>query len=65
MNYSAFAHLNTEKVAQYRAVLEVFRDARERFVIALRPMDVLAALGERSRGTDAASCVASAGPVRR
>jgi uncharacterized protein (TIGR02677 family) len=62
MNYSAFAHLNTEKVAQYRAVLEVFRDARERFVIALRPADVRAALGERIHEAETESSVARAGP---
>ena len=62
MNYSAIAHLNTEKAPQYRAVLEVFRDARERFAIALGTADVQAALGERIQGEEAESSVARTGP---
>lgn len=49
VTYSVFAHLNADKVAQYRAVLGAFTTARARFVIALRPADVLAALEERTR----------------
>ena len=53
MTYPAFAHLNADKVNQYRAVLGVFTTARERFVIALRPADVVAALEEGSRSSSA------------
>jgi uncharacterized protein (TIGR02677 family) len=49
MTYSALTHLNADKVDQYRAVLGVFTTAREQFVIALRPADVVAALAEGSR----------------
>ena len=51
--YSVFGHLNADKVAQYRAVLGAFTTARERFVIALRPADVLTALEERARAVAA------------
>ncbi len=53
MIYSVFAHLNADKIAQYRAVLGVFTTARERFVIALRPTDVTTALEERARAMSA------------
>lgn len=49
ITYSVFAHLNADKVDRYRAVLGVFTTARERFVIALRPADVVVALEEGSR----------------
>ena len=49
ITYSVFAHLNADKVDQYRAVLGVFTTARERFVIALRPADVVVALEEGGR----------------
>lgn len=42
--FSTFAHLNAEKVVLYRAILDVFRAERERFMIALRPGDVHQAL---------------------
>ncbi len=44
-NYSVFAHLNVEKSALYRAILGVFVAERTRFVISLRPTEILAALG--------------------
>lgn len=40
----AFAHLVAERAALYRAVLDVFVEARGRFQAYLRPADVLAAL---------------------
>jgi uncharacterized protein (TIGR02677 family) len=42
--YSAFAHLNAEKSALYRAILGVFVAQRARFVISLRPAEILAGL---------------------
>lgn len=41
--YGTFAHLTAEKVELYRAVLDVFRDAKTRFVLHLRPSEVAAA----------------------
>lgn len=52
MSYSALAHLTADKTVHYRAVLEVFAAAREQFVIALRPTDVLAALAEANTDAD-------------
>ncbi len=43
--FSVFAHLTAEKSALYRAVLNVFVAERARFVISLRPAEILAALG--------------------
>src|SRR5260370_31882963 len=39
-NYDVFAHLSAEKCAMYRTVLNVFVQAKARFVIHLRPTDV-------------------------
>ena len=36
-----FAHLGTDNAATYRAVLQVFASARDRYVLHLRPEDVL------------------------
>jgi uncharacterized protein (TIGR02677 family) len=38
--FAVFAHLNTEKAAQYRAILRVFAQAKTRFALQLRPQDV-------------------------
>jgi uncharacterized protein (TIGR02677 family) len=40
----AFAHVNADKAATYRAVMAVFTVAKERFAIHLRPADVAAAV---------------------
>ncbi len=47
-DYNAFAHLTAEKSEIYRAVLNVFVEAKARFVIHLRPADVERQLAERS-----------------
>jgi len=39
-NYNVFAHLTAEKCVTYRTVLNVFTQAKARFVIHLRPTDV-------------------------
>src|SRR5260370_42270505 len=39
-NYNVFAHLSAEKCVMYRTVLNVFVQAKARFVIHLRPTDV-------------------------
>jgi uncharacterized protein (TIGR02677 family) len=44
VRYNVFSHLTVEKSALYRAVLQVFRSAKERFAIHLRPRDVEAEL---------------------
>lgn len=44
-HYSVFAHLNVDKTALYRAILRVFVAERARFVISLRPAEIVAALG--------------------
>ncbi len=44
MSFSVFAHLNVDKTAFYRAILGVFVAERARFVISLRPPEVVAAL---------------------
>jgi uncharacterized protein (TIGR02677 family) len=44
---SAFAHLNAEKSALYRAILGVFVFERARFTIALRPPEIAAGLAAR------------------
>ncbi len=40
----AFAHLNADKAALYRAVMRVFVEAKTRFTLHLRPQEVSAAL---------------------
>ena len=40
----AFAYLNADKAALYRAVMRVFVDAKTRFTLHLRPQEVTAAL---------------------
>lgn len=52
-SYAAFSHLNADRSALYRAVLEVFTEARGRFRTWLRPADVVTAL--RARGHEIAS----------
>src|SRR5437867_6807678 len=47
-DYNAFAHLTAEKSEIYRAVLNVFVEAKARFVIHLRPADVERQLAEGS-----------------
>src|SRR5439155_15595640 len=44
---TAFAHLNAEKGALYRAILAVFVYERARFTIALRPLEIAACLAVR------------------
>ncbi len=44
-SYPVFAHLNVEKTALYRGILEVFVAERARFAIALRPAEIADALG--------------------
>ena len=44
---TAFAHLNAEKGALYRAILGVFVYERARFTIALRPLEIAAGLAVR------------------
>ena len=41
---AAFAHLNAEKSALYRAILQVFVSERARFTIALRPPEIIVGL---------------------
>lgn len=40
----AFAYLDSEKAATYRAVMAVFRNAKSRFLLYLRPAEIHAAL---------------------
>lgn len=44
LSYAAFAHLNVENTPLYRAILGRFVVERARFVISLRPSEILAAL---------------------
>ena len=44
-DFTVFAHLNAAHSTLYRAILGVFVAERARFVISLRPAEVLAALG--------------------
>jgi uncharacterized protein (TIGR02677 family) len=46
-DYGTFAHLAADKRQIYREVLGVFADAKARFVLHLRPGDVVAALPRR------------------
>jgi uncharacterized protein (TIGR02677 family) len=39
--FSAFAHLNVDRAPLYRAVLSTFTEAKSRFVIHVRPQEVL------------------------
>ncbi len=48
--YSAFAHLNADRATLYRAILDTFVRAKERFALHLRPADVERALGEVDLG---------------
>src|SRR3954464_7329165 len=41
---SVFSHLNAEKAPLYRAILQVFMEAKESFALHLRPADIRAGL---------------------
>lgn len=47
-DYGTFAHLTADKRHLYREVLDVFADAKARFVLHLRPSDVVAAMPTRA-----------------
>ncbi len=47
-DYGTFAHLAADKRYRYREVLGVFADAKARFVLHLRPSDVIAAMPSRT-----------------
>ena len=47
-DYGTFAHLAADKRHLYREVLAVFADAKARFVLHLRPSDVVAGLSTRA-----------------
>ncbi|MGX1668090.1 TIGR02677 family protein [Streptomyces sp. NPDC055400] len=51
-DYAAFAHLTVPNAALYRAVMDVFVGAKERFTVHLRPEDVQAALPTERRPAD-------------
>src|SRR5436853_7836967 len=57
---NAFAHLTAEKSEIYRAVLNVFVEAKARFVIHLRPADAYRQLAERSTAHDDAKAIVRA-----
>ena len=46
--YAAFAHLNAPNAPLYRAILATFVAERARFVLALRPSEILPALAATS-----------------
>jgi len=50
--YGTFAHLAADKRHRYREVLGVFADAKARFVLHLRPSDVVAAMPARVAGEE-------------
>jgi len=54
-----FAYVNEAKVGTYRAVMQVFTDAKERFGLHLRPADVRSALPESLSDEAVASALAS------
>jgi uncharacterized protein (TIGR02677 family) len=47
-NYQPFEHANTAKGPLYRAVMRVFVEHKRRFVVHLRPEDVVRGLAERA-----------------
>ena len=49
MSLTPFAHVNVEKAPLYRAVMQVFVSAKERFLVHLRPEDVHERLDETAR----------------
>ena len=51
-DYGTFAHLAADKRLRYREVLGVFADAKARFVLHLRPGEVVAALPSRADGDE-------------
>jgi uncharacterized protein (TIGR02677 family) len=59
-DFSAFAHLNAEKSALYRALLGVFVTERARFTIALRPPEIAAGLAHATLPTPLSSASADA-----
>jgi uncharacterized protein (TIGR02677 family) len=46
LDFGPFAHLAWPKAQRYRRILRAFADARDGFVVHLRPEDIAAALGE-------------------
>jgi len=61
----AFAHVNAEKVHQYRAIMRAFMEAKARFAIHLRPPEILVALSEKDlpEPMDAAAVDAALGSL--
>src|SRR5690606_29723100 len=51
-SFSVFAHLQADKAALYRAILQVFVAERARFVISLRPAEIHQALSSASQISD-------------
>jgi len=51
-DYGTFAHLAADKRHRYREVLGVFADAKARFVLHLRPNDVVASMPSRADGEE-------------
>ncbi len=51
-DYGTFAHLAADKRLRYREVLGVFADAKARFVLHLRPNDVVAFMPSRADGEE-------------
>ena len=47
-----FAHVHADKHVIYRAILDVFSEAKQRFVVHLRPEDVADRLGQRGIDLD-------------
>lgn len=45
LRHSVFSHLTAEKADRYRQVMQVFLRAKQRFVLHLRPAEVVVALG--------------------
>jgi uncharacterized protein (TIGR02677 family) len=56
----AFAYLTAENAWLYRAIMRSFTEARERFVLHLRPADVARALRERGVDVEPAAAVDAA-----
>lgn len=51
-SFSVFSHLNAEKADFYRAILQVFVEAKAAFALHLRPADVGAALDGQHAASD-------------
>ena len=51
MNFQVFSHLNADKAAQYRILLDIFSRAKASFILHLRPSEIASEAGMSEEDT--------------